>query len=139
MGRGPTPANYLGQRNDCDEQWCYRCKSYVELSEFAPAMIAGTSKPIECNSCRRLRRHNLTREQYEALPGSDGSCAICTFGEAIHIDHDHSCCPLGSRTCGRCARAVLCHRCNIGVGYMEGLISDGSFSSAIAYVKKELF
>jgi hypothetical protein len=34
------------------------------------------------------------------------------------IDHDHACCP-GSASCGRCARGVICHRCNTLAGFVE--------------------
>lgn len=62
---------------------------------------------------RRGRIYNLAPDEILAL---GDSCGICGYrpsiGEkALHIDHDHSCCP-GQRSCGKCVRGVLCYPCN---------------------------
>src|SRR5262249_35206981 len=54
----------------------------------------------------------------------NGKCYLC--GEAldrdkyrgIHLDHDHSCCPLG-KSCEACRRGLACWRCNILIGRVD--------------------
>lgn len=67
--------------------------------------------------------YGLTREEYLAIMA--GPCGICGQRVArMHLDHDHSCCPQSARTCGNCIRGVLCHRCNLGLGYYEGWFQE---------------
>jgi hypothetical protein len=37
----------------------------------------------------------------------------------LHVDHDHSCCPALSTSCGKCVRGLLCFGCNTLVGRVE--------------------
>ncbi|MFY1687280.1 endonuclease domain-containing protein [Plantactinospora sp. WMMB782] len=75
-------------------------------------------------------RYSITIEQYAALLAHQGYvCAFCQGakgrnGKALHVDHDHACCPYpegrGSlRSCGRCVRGLLCSRCNL-FGALDG-------------------
>ena len=56
------------------------------------------------------------------LSEQDGKCAICKLPESradlknLSIDHDHSCCPVKSRSCGKCVRALVCSSCNKTLG-----------------------
>lgn len=78
----------------------------------------------------QLRGHSLTIEQYMAMRLEQGDrCRACReplqFDQrhAVHIDHDHSCCPkvkaAGIVSCGRCVRGLLCNICNQGIVWME--------------------
>lgn len=74
---------------------------------------------------RQLRiNFNMTLEQYyEMLEAQGGCCAICGAteggtGKKFAVDHDHACCP-GTKTCGKCTRALLCERCNKSIGLFE--------------------
>ena len=56
------------------------------------------------------------------LAAQGGTCAVATCtrtgtndGRALHVDHDHSCCP-GERSCGKCVRWLLCYQHNTGLG-----------------------
>jgi hypothetical protein len=72
----------------------------------------------------QLRRHNLTKAQFNALLKAQGNqCAACgitledyqaqgRYGvQRFDIDHDHACCP-GAFSCGRCIRGLICRPCN---------------------------
>ena len=61
--------------------------------------------------------YGLTVEQFDALlAAQNGVCAICgrpqthKLWEELCVDHDH--------TTGK-VRALLCHHCNVMVGYAE--------------------
>jgi hypothetical protein len=52
----------------------------------------------------------------------DGKCYLCgdplnlDKTRAVHLDHDHSCCPLG-RSCKVCRRGLACAACNALIGH----------------------
>ncbi len=97
-----------------------------------------TSKAAEWarNNPQSLRRYhlqntyNLTVEQYlEMYSEQQGLCQLCFDPETVidtrtnklrplSIDHDHSCCP-SKKSCGKCIRGLLCHRCNMVLGACE--------------------
>lgn len=87
--------------------WCRECR-YDSMSEY------------------HLRTRNGVPEGFyqELLAKQGGKCRICerdTPGAGrtrFAIDHDHSCCP-GRKSCGKCIRGLLCHRCNISLGWFE--------------------
>ncbi|SDT83772.1 endonuclease domain-containing protein [Gordonia westfalica] len=57
---------------------------------------------------------------------------------ALHIDHDHSCCPPRSkqwRTCGQCVRGFLCGSCNRGLGLLKD--DPNVLRSAIEYLGRK--
>lgn len=64
------------------------------------------------------------------------TCAICGTGDPgkkkWHVDHDHSCCPTG-RSCGKCVRALLCSKCNTGLGMFND--DPEALASAIRYLE----
>ena len=77
-----------------------------------------------CNECRRedyrnsnlKRKYRLTVEDFNRLVDEQGGvCPICG-GVPEEVDHDHACCA-GSKTCGKCIRAVLCKNCNRALGH----------------------
>lgn len=81
---------------------------------------------------RGMRRHyGLTVEQREAMfKAQDGKCACCgrpesDFKRVLHVDHDH--------VTGK-VRALLCTRCNPGLGYFQDSIE--LLEKGIEYLKK---
>lgn len=72
------------------------------------------------NLARQLSRYGLTVEEFEAMRATQGNrCAICgdepdpngiKAASRLHVDHCH--------TTGR-NRALLCGRCNMGIGYFR--------------------
>lgn len=91
-----------------------------------------------CKACTNeqvtLNRYKMTREQLSGMRESQGNrCAICREDRKLVIDHDHACCPSAqgrSRSCGGCVRGLLCHRCNVGLAYIEGTY----FDKAVTYL-----
>lgn len=61
-------------------------------------------------------------------------CGICgsTDMDEVHIDHDHSCCPVGGTSCGGCIRGILCGHCNRGLGMFRD--SPELLASAARYL-----
>lgn len=106
---------------------CYRCRETKPLSDFYVLQERGKSSGRGyCKSCTfipgDITRHGLTEQRYdELLAGQGWACAICggrPTGQRLSVDHDHSCCP-GKHSCGRCIRGLLCHRCNVALGYLQ--------------------
>jgi len=77
------------------------------------------------------RTYGLSVEQYADLVR--GGCDICGSGDNLHVDHDHSCCPRGSVTCGRCVRGVLCGPCNTA---LHKDVDLAWLESATSYLKR---
>jgi hypothetical protein len=74
----------------------------------------------------KLKRYGLTQETFDALLREQGyRCAMggepFEDGDQVFIDHDHACCPDEKRSCGECRRGLLCLRCNVALGYIEGM------------------
>lgn len=110
-------------------RFCSLGGHYVALEGFAKSKVSAKNpegRQAYCQECARLnsqlRWHNMSLAEYrQRLLDQANACASCgdAFLEdarAIHIDHDHSCCP-GGRSCGKCTRALLCRRCNLTVGF----------------------
>lgn len=83
---------------------------------------------LEGNRNRKLKSNfGLTLKQYNAILNSqNGRCAICGQKEVaflhgkvknLSVDHNHSCCS-GVKSCGKCVRGLLCHKCNIAIGLL---------------------
>lgn len=98
----------------------HRVRSRARVRTDSPETLRRRSR------ARRLRRYNLTGDQFNRLVESQGNvCGMCRepfkAGRRICIDHDHACCPDRERSCGKCVRGVLCLRCNTTLGHIEGL------------------
>jgi hypothetical protein len=65
-------------------------------------------------------KYGITPEQRDELIAAQGGCCyLCDdplVEGAIHVDHDHACCPAKSRSCGNCIRGLACQKCNQGIG-----------------------
>jgi hypothetical protein len=69
----------------------------------------------------RTRKAHLVNDLYNT---QDGKCYLCgdpldlENRRKVHLDHDHSCCPLGSG-CWICRRGLACDRCNFLIGWAD--------------------
>lgn len=82
------------------------------------------NNPESRRVARRKWLFGVDAAKFQAmLDAQGGCCALCKMdleGRETFIDHDHACCPgKGRRTCGKCVRAVLCRRCNQGLGMFD--------------------
>jgi hypothetical protein len=126
----------------CREKGCYREK--VGFPEPKPCNFCGTVfNPLTnkrgqqlgyCSKfCRSkavvLSTYNVSGERlFKMLAEQGGHCATGCGSplslmvprghpEAVHVDHDHRCCQVGS--CGECVRGLLCPPCNQALGWLE--------------------
>jgi len=85
----------------------------------------------------RLRRYNLTIEQYKNLQKTNNnSCAICLKTDCeLYIDHDHACCNYKQKANACCIRGLLCPSCNSGLGKFKDSLE--LLNKAIAYLKRD--
>jgi hypothetical protein len=109
---------------------CSGCQEIKPRTEFHSSGGRTDGLWPYCKPCRalkdrarKLRGYGLTPTQYEKLlEMQGGGCAICGKAplpdQTLPVDHDHSCCP-GAKTCGKCVRGLLCHNCNLGIGYLK--------------------
>lgn len=126
-------------------KWMPRLKTYCgrraghtthcrppEFMERQAARMRAQDRPYDpvaarrWRSAHRLTRYGLTKETFDQmLADQDYACAMCLepfeADQRIHIDHDHTlgCHPGEKQACDRCRRGLLCHRCNIAVGWVE--------------------
>lgn len=76
---------------------------------------------------QRERLYGINEDRFRAMLARQSyGCAICgrAFGilriNRPNVDHDHRCCRGGGEpTCGNCVRGLLCHACNVALGWYE--------------------
>lgn len=131
----PFSEFYWDSTNQCYFSLCRRCKRQESLN------YAKTDAGKAVRFKARLKHlYKLSLEQYEELvERQQGVCALCG-SEPVHwrrlsVDHDHRCCPSASKSCGKCVRALLCLKCNNGVGWLENLGVD----LVLAYLDQRAF
>lgn len=89
-----------------------------------------------CRQCRQAFLHHIPWTTYIAW--RTHGCAICGMKEhadkrrkrMLEVDHDHSCCPNGTYSCGRCIRGLVCHPHNQLIRQIE----DGTVARVNAYL-----
>lgn len=122
---------------DCRD--CKRSLPFTAYYEEKHCTYGRRKTCIECNNAKQRaykggipnyhkhrnwkRNFNITPERFNELFEKQGSC--CGSCGRLdpggvrdwHIDHDHACCPENGRSCGKCIRGILCHRCNLMLGH----------------------
>lgn len=139
---------------DLELRSCSKCSESKELKFFSKRSDRKGGKASWCKACLNEWRRSqklLTPEKYKAyefkrglkrnygisveiykdlFKNQNGKCACCgrpeeDFKRKLHVDHDHE---TGA------VRALLCTRCNPGLGYFEYKIER--LEKAIAYIRK---
>jgi hypothetical protein len=104
--------------------WCTNHKAFLPSSDFNFGRASCRQCEMERTFCRL---HQLPLGWYKnKLAEQGGRCYLCrrTPEEAspkrpvLFLDHNHKCCSR-EKSCPKCARALLCNRCNIFVGWIE--------------------
>lgn len=125
---------------------CATCRHKRDRERMTPerrAMVKKWVRETAYDTHRnRKRSFKMSPSEYEAMFASqDSKCAACGSGDfsghrngVPHIDHDSSCCPTGSETCGKCVRGILCWRCNLALGMVKDEIAR--LEGLIAYLKR---
>lgn len=133
----------LKARDEHGRKYCGACKTWHSIESFGASRKNPDGLAHKCRRCTRganLRSNfKISLADYEAmLEAQGGGCAICgtkeTPGRAMSVDHDHECCTGKGQGCPSCVRAVLCQRCNQGLGYF--LDSPGRLRAAADYIEK---
>jgi Pyruvate/2-oxoacid:ferredoxin oxidoreductase delta subunit len=112
-------------RDEQGRKRCSDCGGWKPEAGFHVNTRATDGLYTYCKECVRLRQqckiYSITRAQYdELLAAQNGGCAICgVSGVVLSVDHDHSCCDVDGRSCGKCVRGLLCNGCNIAIGHMR--------------------
>lgn len=108
-------------------RWCHGHQAFLVEKLFGEGQHG--NRCIECRSKYEFsRKHHLPWEYYDNKLIEQGhSCALCGGPQIkrkgrpaafFDLDHDHACCP-GDRSCGKCARGLLCSKCNFVLGVIE--------------------
>ena len=121
---------------------CSKCREPKDLSEYYKSKKNKTDGLQNyCKVCSKNGRNDWTKgnpeairlgnlwscyrmtlDEYNALLVKQNfCCAGCgrhqsEFTKSFAVDHDHSCCPTKSKSCGECIRGLLCLACNTTLG-----------------------
>ncbi len=130
-------------------RWCRDCRTKysVELNkEKKDEYRANWAREARGNDidkyrarefAREMKKYGTTIEWYrDKLLRQCGLCAICRHLSHHHgtiqrlqVDHDHNCCDLRTKSCGKCLRGLLCADCNVLLSYLERFLADLSTPS----------
>jgi hypothetical protein len=100
--------------------------------------FAGQKWPYICAECLHPIRHVVPRLKDHSVPHemarrllTDSACEICgtdmlerrrqsngKVAATLVVDHDHECCPVEQRSCGKCVRGLICRTCNVAAGLL---------------------
>ena len=99
----PEPKGKLGRKARCSE-----CMKAYKRSWYAD----NPNDPAKARDRALRRNYDLTSSEYEEMFNAQGRvCASCGDapgdGISFPVDHDHE---------TMCNRAILCHKCNKGLG-----------------------
>lgn len=137
---------YTGNRRHGPKPNCFPCerarsREYYQGARERKTRWWDNTPPQERSAAALKNKYGLSLEDYRLLLESQGGkCAIeaCTNTPsdiAFHVDHDHKCCPIKSKTCGKCVRGLLCALCNQGLGQFRD--DPELLRSAASYLERK--
>ena len=97
-------------------RWCPSCRQPVPHEDYTRSPTRPSGFGSQCKACKAradsdgyfYRRYKLTRREVSDLRAAQADhCVICGDASPQHLDHDHA--------TGH-SRALLCQRCNHGLG-----------------------
>lgn len=133
-------------RNNADKNeanrklWYEKNRDIQSLKKKEKLRLEDPEKKITRHRASRFRILGIAEDWYDrTLAEQGGGCAMCGTknpggnGKRFHIDHDHRCCNKQFTSCDKCRRGLLCNRCNLNLGIIEGEIWR---KQAMAYLNK---
>jgi len=91
--------------------WCFRCRSWKEVSTFSKDINRSAGVSSQCKPCQSdastASRYGLKFKIFRAIKLASDSCPICGRAEKLVVDHNHK---TGA------VRSLICTRCNVGLG-----------------------
>lgn len=110
---------------------CHNASQKKPSKEQRKAWAEGrTERDPDYNLKKHVKyAYGLSWDEYRALMAN--GCEVCGSYDRLCVDHNHECCP-GSKTCGKCIRGALCHKCN----RTEGLFTADELIALAAYMIK---
>lgn len=110
-----------GQGKFKKASWCHKCNAEARPKYSHEYYMAHKTETWS----RSLKtRYKLSVEDYYTrLLNQGGVCALClkppVENEKLQVDHDHTCCPQSSKSCGKCIRGLLHRHCNTALGLLS--------------------
>lgn len=101
---------------------CLRCEPCQKAAALRSMRESHHRRRAQVAKARIRQRFKIDVDEWLARQGN--ACAICRrpFEDGVvvmQVDHDHSCCPVKGRSCGKCVRGLLCRPCNQALGLLE--------------------
>ena len=113
-------------------RWCRACANAYRLDWAKTDRDGNMEESRAYEFAREMKKYGTTVERYrDKLIEQLGVCALCFHlnhtGRGLNrltVDHDHECCDLRTKSCGKCLRGLLCEKCNLKISYLEPLLKD---------------
>lgn len=109
-----------GRQSSCRTCMLARVRAYQARNR--ERVLSGHRKSMAKRNAAgkdQAKAFGITPEQYLEIKNSPCALEGPNCKGRIGVDHDHSCCPEGARSCGWCIRGPLCLAHNLNVGSYE--------------------
>ena len=115
-------------------RWCRVCANKYRNTWALGDRSENTQLHRAREFAREMKKYGTTVEWYrDKLIEQSGICALCKHLSHHHgpiqrlqVDHNHDCCDLHTKSCGKCLRGLLCADCNIRLAPVEDVLKQGT-------------